>query len=482
MNRISLILALILIASCLGCALPGIAFAASETIYSDVLEDLGKDETFDAAQYPEKDEDKMDVIQVAESNAGELFLYVYQPQADKFTASEARISTSIGDNLSPKDYKLTLLSRSGTLSKYRVDELTVLPDAVRYYVIVQLARPWNDDVDGKPSGNEATTVPYPIGKRFTACTIDGNVTYTLEPTQVIPIVSKRVGYIRYTETSGLSSILGVNFGEIVDSHYVAFSTDKPIDKLYEIEITYYTVACRENKIAHIPSGITEDNPVLVPAKFQADNIADVDVHHKHYTWKRIQTKDEFVKSEELTNEAKDELNDKEWVLRFCETEVSKNYDKLGNGSTTYTRIDEVTILRLKFDIEGITYNLGVIDNKQSEKPNQKPDNEGDDLLDRLRTLIERIEAAFKSFGDRFVKAGQWLAANWWVIIVGVVVLAIAVSLFFRVGRKAVGLVLTGIGKALWWFVKYLGIGLFYVITCPYWIIRAIVLAAKKRKQ
>ncbi len=227
MKRISLILALILIASCLGCALPGIAFAASETIYSDVLEDLGKDETFDAAQYPEKDDDKMDVFQVAESNAGELFLYVYQPQADKFTASEARISTSIGDNLSPKDYKLTLLSRNGTLNKYIVNDFTVLPDAVRYYVIVQLARLWNDDVDGKPSGNEAKTVPYPIGKQFTACTIDGNVTYTEKHTDVVTILPEQRfdGFLRYSDGFTL-------YATACDSWFVAFTCDYKIDKLY----------------------------------------------------------------------------------------------------------------------------------------------------------------------------------------------------------------------------------------------------------
>ena len=46
MKKLSLILVIILIASCLGSGLTSIAFAASETIYTDVLEDLSKDETF----------------------------------------------------------------------------------------------------------------------------------------------------------------------------------------------------------------------------------------------------------------------------------------------------------------------------------------------------------------------------------------------------------------------------------------------------
>lgn len=334
MKKITLILVLILIASSLGCAFQGIAFAASETIYTDVLEDLGKDETFNAAQYPASDKDKMDVFQIAESNAGELFLYVYSTTGDKFTASEARISQSIGENLEPKDYKLTLLSRNGTLSKYIVNELTVKPDTVRYYVVVQIARPWDKNVDKEPPVNTAKTVPYPIGKQFTACTVDGNVSYSCIERQSIEVVAKYVGYIEY-------------------------------------------------------------------------------------------------------------------------------------------------LLRLKFEANGEVYNLGVVDNKQAGS--DEPSNPAEDAVAGLEAAMKRVTDFFNSVGDRFVRAGQWLAKNWWVIIVAVVVVVIVVSLFFQVGRQVLGAIFTAIGKALWWFVKYLGIGLFYVITSPYWIIRAIVLAAKRRK-
>ncbi len=473
MKRISLILALILIASCLGCALPGIAFAASETIYSDVLEDLGKDETFDAAQYPEKDEDKMDVIQVAESNAGELFLYVYQPQADKFTASEARISTSIGDNLSPKDYKLTLLSRSGTLSKYRVDELTVLPDAVRYYVIVQLARPWNDDVDGKPSGNEATTVPYPIGKQYTACTIDGKVTYTEVHEEVITITDKYIGYLRYY--SGWAWI-----NAKTDSWFVAFSTDRPIDKLMEAEVFYVSreyVHSKDVITDHYEYFDKQDNYALLKATTVVNN-PELGIFAHKYSWREIESTSDFLR-EDLTDAAKEQVKRKDWVLRFAQTPFTEVSGMSPGVRTFATEITEVTILRLKFETNDIQYNLGVVDNKQTGS--DTPSNNPEDLLDGFNAAIKRVTDFFNSVGDWFVKAGQWLAANWWVIIVGVVVIAIAVSLFFRVGREAVFLVLKGIGKGLWWFIKYLAIGLFYVITCPYWIIRAIVLKVRERK-
>lgn len=181
MKKLSLTLALILIAATLGCVQTGIAFAASETVYTGVLEDLQKDETFDVAAYPAKtelsDKDKvMDVIQIAESNAGELFLYVYQPQAGKFTATEVRISQSV-DDVAPTDYKLTLLDRDGALEKYKVEQLQLKSDTVRYYFILQLARPWDKQLD---NGNIADTVPYGIEKLFTVESADDKITYTEE--------------------------------------------------------------------------------------------------------------------------------------------------------------------------------------------------------------------------------------------------------------------------------------------------------------
>ena len=71
--------------------------------------------------------------------------------------------------------------------------------------------------------------------------------------------------------------------------------------------------------------------------------------------------------------------------------------------------------------------MGVVSNKVT--PDDTPDNNPDSPLKALDEAIKRLEQILKAIGDRFVKAGQWLAANWWVIIVGVVVLAIAVSLF-----------------------------------------------------
>ena len=60
-----------------------VAFA-EEVIYSDVLTDLQTDENFDVNNYPVNIEDySLQVIQIAESVNGELFVYVYQPSGEQ---------------------------------------------------------------------------------------------------------------------------------------------------------------------------------------------------------------------------------------------------------------------------------------------------------------------------------------------------------------------------------------------------------------
>ena len=70
-----------------------------------------------------------------------------------------------------------------------------------------------------------------------------------------------------------------------------------------------------------------------------------------------------------------ELKGKKWVLRFVETSYTLSSGANGSTSTKSTLIGNVTILRLKFETDGITYNLGVIDNKQtgSAEPSNSTD-------------------------------------------------------------------------------------------------------------
>ena len=176
-----------------------------------------------------------------------------------------------------------------------------------------------------------------------------------------------------------------------DSHFVAFNTDKKIDKLFEADV-YYTT----QKVSY--DFFTEDSPFSI--KFgdsKTDNYAYLKYTDKvehtgggffagTYKWDRIQSVDDFIKTEDrttvyygavlnskvsskLTDEALNELKGKKWVLRFTETSYDKS-PRSGMGAATYyhaetTMVGNVTILRLKFETDGITYNLGMIDNKQT---------------------------------------------------------------------------------------------------------------------
>lgn len=169
-----------------------------------------------------------------------------------------------------------------------------------------------------------------------------------------------------------------------DSHFVAFNTDKPMDKLLEADVYYTTQAYSTSWVAFVGTSETFGD--------KSDNYAYLKytdkVEHNGgglfagtYKWDRIQTVEDFIANEnkdniyhgavidvnyatKLTDSAMAELQGKKWVLRFAETDYTFWYGDGANGSFS-TIVGDVTILRLKFETDGITYNLGVIDNKQT---------------------------------------------------------------------------------------------------------------------
>ena len=203
-----------------------------------------------------------------------------------------------------------------------------------------------------------------------------------------------------------------------DSHFVAFNTDKPIDKLLEADVYYTTqnVACDffESEDSSFKTEFGEkkmDNYAYLKytekVKYTGDGL-----FAGTYKWDRIQTVEDFIANEnkdniyhgavfdvkyssKLDDAAMSELKGKKWVLRFVETNYTKD-PRSGMGAATYyhsdsTIVGDVTILRLKFETDGITYNLGTIDNKQSGSDD--PVNDTDisiklpDGLERIFTLI-----------------------------------------------------------------------------------------------
>ena len=352
----------------------------NEKTASGVLEDLSKDASFSAANYPAAAKDySLQIIQLAESADKELFVYVYQPSRDKVEASSINISTTINDDISFFNYSLELLNFDGTLFKYKVTYFKVKKDPVRYYAISSIYRPFNAGIGDKKSGNNTINeVNYAVNRQYCFGEINGKPYVSCVDIETIVITDKFVGFVRYKD--GFKLYVGA-----CDSHFVAFNTDKPIDKLLEADVYYtsqsyswlFAIGVGQNETF----GEKKDNYAYLKYTDKVEHTGD-GFFAGTYKWDRIQTVDDFINGEnrenvyhgavldvkvssKLTDEALNELKGKKWVLRFIETAYSLSGGANGSTSTKSTLIGNVTILRLKFETDGITYNLGVIDNKQT---------------------------------------------------------------------------------------------------------------------
>lgn len=367
------------------------AVAAEENkTASGVLEDLSKDVSFNTENYPSNAKDySLSVMQLAESTDKELFIYVYQPSGDKVRASSINISTTINDEISFFNYPLELLNFEGTLFKYKVTNFEIKKDPVRYYAISSIYRPFDAGIGDEKSGNNTINeVNYAVNRQYCFGEINGKPYVSCVDIETIVITDKFVGFVRYKD--GFKLYVGA-----CDSHFVAFNTDKPIDKLLEADVYYtsqsyswlFAIGVGQNETF----GEKKDNYAYLKYTDKVEHTGD-GFFAGTYKWDRIQTVDDFINGEnrenvyhgavldvkvssKLTDEALNELKGKKWVLRFVETAYSLSGGANGSTSTKSTLIGNVTILRLKFETDGITYNLGVIDNKQtgSTEPSNSTD-------------------------------------------------------------------------------------------------------------
>ena len=383
-----LLLAVLLFVVLWGGQTTALSAYAESTSYSDVLDDLRKDENFSPSTYPTVADDySLQVIQVAESTGKELFVYVYQPsgQAKDLRASSINIALVPRENISDvRNYKLTLLNSSGVFYKYRVNGLTVSAQTTRYYTITTIYRPFDETIDeGAEHGNVVTEVDYKVAKEYCFSTINGEPFFRVLDVETVEITDKFVGFVRYSNGFEL-------WPTSCDSHFVAFNTDRDIDRLFEADVYYtsqeysssFAVGAGENETF----GEIQDNYAYLDYTQKVEHTGD-GWFAPTYKWDRIETVEQFIAENEtfqnvysgvildvnvgneITEEGKAALQDKQWVLRFAETEYQIWSGAMSNG-TFSTLVGDVTILRLKFETDGVVYNLGTIDNKQtgSDKP------------------------------------------------------------------------------------------------------------------
>lgn len=347
---------------------------ADTSVNTNALQDLQKDGNFNLDDYPANSEDySIQVIQIAESADGGLYLYTYQPCQLNKSVVAININMALSDSVDgTKLYALTPVDTSGVLCKYLVRGCNVGNIGTRYYNITSIYRPFEKGID-KETGNDnvINAVAFPVGQLWIATTENGTVTYQVRKTEVITVTDKYVGRVRYLDGFYLFA------GESCDGWFVAFSADRDMEKLFEADVEYQSQYFYYKGIllAGNKQVVTEDKSDPEPhgeAKTltyteEVSNAGD-GPFGKRYSWNRIESAKGFVAKEDLTDEAKKQLSGKQWVLRFTETEFRYNHNVatgIGNFLNEYTEISEVTILRLKFETAGKTYNLGVVDNKQT---------------------------------------------------------------------------------------------------------------------
>ena len=426
---------------------PRINVYAEEKQYTDVLEDLQKDETFDISAYPVVGNDySLDVIQIAESADKELFIYTYQPNG-AHTASSINISVAVDEKLFYRNYTLTYINSNQTLFKYKVNDFTVRDELTRYYDISSIYRPFDEDIDNElldDNGNTISEVAYPVARVFVAQTINDQVEYTSTDTEVVEITDKYVGMLSYVQD--IAPGVGQGSFSTVENHFVAFNSDHQIDKLISAEVYYQTqsltslwgIGLGTNNIF----GELQSNHVVVNADERVVVEGDILFSHFTYEWNEIQDIDTFLATEsrediydmgiadvasvtKITDEGLQDLEGMQWVLRFTTTEWSKDV-VLTTTETHCTHVTNVSVLMLTFETNGVTYNLGVVDNKTT----------GDGIPDNTQSIS--------------------ISIKWWVWLILALVILCLLGAFFPV-----------IFTFAWNVIKAVANGVWYVITAPF---------------
>lgn len=473
-KRIIKYLSFILIAICFSISiltatplLVNSAYALDTTGYSDVLKDLQKDDRFNIDDYPSVADDySLKVIQIAESTGGELFVYVYQPSAEtkELVATTINISTGI-ETLSYINYKLTQLSANGVFAKYRVDDLLVKTDVLRKYDISSIFRAWDKSIDEEPSGgNTISEVSFNVGQQWTATTYNNQVLYSNVSVETIEITNKYVGFVRYESDNN-------NWhSSACDRHFVAFNTDKPIDKLLEADVYYLEQSMFCNYLDNTqiknnkPFTKQFGNKVEKYSYLTYTDRQEVEVGSSglignkkvfKYAWDKIQNVNDFVSSvnvgsvysrgifdthvqSKITQEGLNDLGGMQWVLSFVNTDYSFDMHATGGGGSQRSSIvGDVTILRLKFETDGIVYDLGVVDNKQT----------GDGIQDNVNKVFNELTGWFKIFLIILATIFGLL------LIVVIVVVLTPFAPIFKAIFNAIGKFIKGILKVVWWVIS-----------------------------
>lgn len=354
--------------------------SASATTYSNVLSDLKSDDTFDETLWSDNPVDyTLKIITIAESDDKELFIYVYQPSDSikEIEATHINMSLKDPDTIAESSsggfslYSLTLISSEGVFDKYVVDNFVVPSTSVRYYNIATIYREFDETIDKSSPNNEINGIGIAVATCYVAESYDDTVGYYSLTTEVVYITSMHVGFLRFYD-GAFPLFLAEAF---TDSHFVAFSTDRNMEHLTNVKISFNQQSY--DFYPDMPEGYQYSyyskyqETVNISDKERGENKAD-GLWGVKYTWDCIVSTNSFLKDELVSNQVSADEQKKikgtEWVVRFFETPFTE-VDNYSVHSISGVRVSDVILLELTFLENGELYTLGVVSNKQTGNRN-----------------------------------------------------------------------------------------------------------------
>ena len=392
--------------------LSAISFCYAETtVYSDVLDDLEKDENFNLQDYPQiAGSYDIELIQIAESTTGELLLYVYQPGNGTLEEDVECIFVNISfdeeidsttEELKYERKDLTLLDSTSTFCKYKVNDFIVSKNTYRYYTMSAIYRPWISGVDESPEpGVSIDGIPFSVGWTWKVYFLNNKLKYEKSKANYFKTTTLIPGWVRYDNGFTLWN------HSACDSHFVAFNAEIPIDDILRAKVSYdyqfYESVVSVGEVV-TPIGEVEKDQTAICNKddyvsFSPSGLFTV----RDYSWNRIEKTSDFADKENfscLDNSLTEEYfrENSQWVLRFLETEVSSSSGTNIVGSpyikTEFTKVSKVSILELYFVSKGETFNLGVVSNIAT----------GSQINDVNETFLNELKREFKEIWEKIEK-------------------------------------------------------------------------------
>ena len=418
------LLALMLLEMLLPVFTLNVSAEGTTTTYSNVLDDLKKDETFNPEDYPAKADDySLQVIQVAEGSNGELFVYVYNPSRETKGLRASKINMSLQDpmeeNPSNDFFDLTWLNSNGTLEKYIVNNFKISDEVYRCYNIAAIYRPFDKNLGDESFVSSEDITGYKgfkVGYYWAFRWYNNSLQITSGSVEVVEATIHAVGFVKYYE--GFELFSGRDW---VDSHYIAFSVDNyKVDYIYEAEVEF-------SKVDYVAVGQNSSNlsysydessvePLEITLINGDKGTAGGALFSLEYQWDRISTVTDFCSDIEdhtniFTADSKEEnLKNAQFAFRFYETERVESSTTMGQSlyGEMGTYVYDVGLVRLKFLSGNKVYNLGVVSDIVSD----------DGLPDYEVGIKENIQNALEDGFGKIVKVLAIVALILLIICLG----------------------------------------------------------------